>query len=454
VCVAAAGGARCLSSCASTGTCSAGTCGARTTVEGASAQGCGDVATVCGGGPTSCTDDALEPNDSVAAPATASMSSYSDLQICAGDEDFFRIDGAFGDRVTVRVDGFSHAAGDLDLRLLSASGTILASSASTMDVETATYCLGDPTRLIAQVLGYRMAQNGYDLTITREAMACCPDDSLEPDDTRATARRITGTTFEGTVCPMDDDFIAITVTGASRVQVELLFDAAIGDVDLELQGPTGTRIAISQGVGDTESIDAMVPAAGTYYARVFGYDGDANAYVGDVITTPITTCTATRECMTGQVCEASACGSDACSMVSDCPSMHLCPTYGPSSAPRHCGLACTVNTDCRSTEACKWFPEGRACGERGGGANGAACTDAGDCGGQRSCLPWRGGYCARAGCRTNADCESGTFCVDVEGTRACVVDCDAGACRTADGHSCELVEDVGGTLHVACVPGA
>jgi hypothetical protein len=425
------------------------------TVEGATATACGDVATVCGGGPAICTNDGLEPNDTTAAATLASAPSYADLQICSGDVDVFRIDGAFRDLVTVRVSGFSHAAGDLDLRLVSPAGTILAASESASDAEETSYCLGDPARIFAQVLGYRGAQNGYDVSITRAPLACCPDDALEPDDTRATARTLSGASFEGTVCPMDDDFIAIPVASASRVQVEILFDAAIGDVDLELQGPDGTRIAISEGTTDTESIDATVPAAGTYYARVFGFRGAANMYLGDVTITPITSCAASRECMAGQVCEGGTCGSDACATVSDCPAMHLCPTWGPASAPRHCGAGCTVNTDCRSTEACKWFPEGRACATRGAGANGAACADAAACGGQRACLPWPAGYCARAGCRTNSDCETGTYCVDVAGTRACVLECesDETRCRSAEGYACDVMEDVGGTIRLACVPG-
>lgn len=456
ICVAAAGGARCLTSCAAGSACSAGTCGDVVSVEGATARACGGVAAVCGGGSGGCTDDSLEPNDSLSMPTMATEARYDDLRICGGSPDYFRIDGAFRDLVTVTVDGFAHADGDLDLRLLSPAGTIVASSASAMDRESASFCLGDGGRVFAQVLGYDGAENGYDLSITRMPEACCSDDDAEPDDTRATARRLSGPDFDGTVCPGDDDFVAITVGGASAIHVEILFDAEIGDLDLELQGPDGARIAISEGIGDTEAIDATLPAAGTYYVRVFGFSSDANTYVGEVTTTPITTCTATRECASGEVCDASACRSGVCTADAMCPAMHLCPTYGPASATRLCGATCTVNSECRTTEACKWFPEGRACAARGAGANGAACADAAACGGQRACMPWTGGYCARAGCRSNADCESGTFCVSVMGVSACVLECesDVERCREAEGYACDFVDDVAGTLHLACVPGS
>lgn len=457
ICVTAAGGPRCLTSCASGTACTAGSCGDVISVEGATRRACGPVATVCGGGSTTCTNDALEPNDSIATATIASGASpmWSRLQICSGDSDYFRIDGAFRDLVTVTVDGFRHAEGDLDLRLRSSSGTIVASSAGVTDRESASFCLGDTARVYAQVFGYRTAQNAYDIRVTRMPMACCSDDAYEPDDTRATARRITGTSFDGTVCPGDDDYIAVPIAGASMVHVEILFDSRIGDLDLELQDPAGTRIRASTGVGDTETIDAMVSAAGTYYVRVYGFSMAANTYLGEVRVTPLSTCGATRECATGQVCASGTCRSDVCTSASMCPSMHLCPVYGPASATRHCGATCSVNADCRASEACKWFAEGRACGVRGAGANGAACADAAACGGQRACMPWRGGYCARARCATNSDCESGTFCVSVMGTNVCVLECesDVGRCRESEGYACDFVDDTGGTLHLACVPG-
>jgi hypothetical protein len=308
--------------------------------------------------------------------------------------------------------------------------------------------------VFAQVFGYGGAQNAYDLSISRAPLACCSDDGFEPDDTRATARRLSGTDFEGTICPGNEDFIAVSVAGASTLRAEILFDSGIGDLDLEVQGPDGARLGVSAGVGDSEVVEVRVPGAGTYYVRVYGFSSAANTYVGEVRLTPLETCTSTLGCPTGQVCDGGACRSDVCTSTASCPAQHVCPTYGPGAATRRCGATCAVNSECRSTEACKWFPEGRACGLRGGGANGAACVDATACGGQRACLAWRGGYCARAGCRGNADCESGTFCVAVGGANVCALECesDVDRCRSAESYACDFVDDVGGTLHLACVP--
>lgn len=458
ICVSAGGGARCLSACGPTDACSTGSCTDGITTEGTTRRACGPVE-ICN--PTmTCSADRYEPNDSIAAATTIAVNpgpptSHSDLRICSGDSDYFRIDGTFRDLITVTVDGFSHASGDLDLRLLSGAGTIVGSSAGLTDSESASYCLGDTGRIYAQVFGFGTAQNEYDLRVERTPMACCSDDAGEPDDSRATARPPVGTSFDGTICPGDDDFIAITVPGATRVEIDVIFDGGIGDIDVELQNSAGETILVSDEVGDSERIDTTVATAGTYYLRVYGFSSAANTYLGEVRLTPIETCSATWECATGRVCANNGtCQSDICTEAASCPAMHLCPTYGAGAAVRHCGLSCGVNSDCRAGEACKWFPEGRACGLRGSSANGAACADATACGGQRACVPWMGGYCARVGCRSNADCETGTYCVASGSMNICVLECesDLDRCRTAEGYVCDVVADVAGEIQFACVP--
>jgi hypothetical protein len=134
--------------------------------------------------------------------------------------------------------------------------------------------------------------------------------------------------------------------------------------------------------------------------------------------------------------------------------MHSCPVAGPSGAVQHCALACTVNGDCRSGERCKWYVGARGCGVYGGGANGASCSSAADCGGQRTCLAWPGGYCARAGCTSQTDCEAGTRCVPEGGVNVCAVDCaaDFDLCRWAEDHWCDYRTDTSGTVREVCVP--
>lgn len=451
ICVPADVGTRCLTACP-TDSCAGGlTCTLAVSTEGSFEQVCGRVAEVCGGGSGSCTEDGNEPNDSASAATT--LTATTSGQICAMNPDYYRVSATISDQVVVTLDGFTHAAGDLDLRLLGTDGSILGSSAGTTGTETITYCARETGPVFVHVLGYDGAENLYDLSVTRTADACCVNDAFEPDDSRGTARSPSLDAFEGTLCPMDSDHILIPITSASRVQIDVTFDAARSDIDIELFGPTGTVIASSRGTTDIESIDTMVTTAGSYVLRVFGYTEESNSYLGEVIVTGSSTCTSTLSCPAGTVCASGSCRSDDCTSMAMCPASHLCPDPGPSTAASDCASTCTVNTDCRSTEACKWFAEGRACGTRGAAFNGEACGSFRDCGGQRACIDWPGGYCARARCTTNADCETGTYCVAHMGINVCALDCttDTSRCR-GPSYTCRTASDRGGASRRLCLP--
>jgi hypothetical protein len=189
--------------------------------------------------------------------------------------------------------------------------------------------------------------------------------------------------------------------------------------------------------------------------RVFGYMNEGDAYLGTIeLSAAGPSCTATRDCAAGQVCASSACVPDDCTAGAgaSCPAMHLCPDPGPASGASDCAASCVVNADCRAGEACKWFAEGRGCARTGAGALGATCSSFRDCGVQRTCVDWPGGFCTRAGCTRNSDCESGTYCADVGGVRACALDCstDMGRCRS--GYTCRSITDVSGSSRFVCAP--
>lgn len=104
------------------------------------------------GGGTSCTD-AFEPNESRAAART--LTGTHDLQLCANDQDWFKITA--GGTVTIT---FSHAAGDLDLAAYDAAGNQVATSQSVGNSETVTVPAGGTVR----VYGYQGATGAYRIT--------------------------------------------------------------------------------------------------------------------------------------------------------------------------------------------------------------------------------------------------------------------------------------------------
>lgn len=107
-----------------------------------------------GGGGGGCTD-ALEPNDALA-DARPIAGTVESLRICAGDEDWLRVDAA----VTVRIE-FTHADGDLDMTAVDAAGAEVGESAGSSNSEQVTVPAGGAVK----VFGYNGAQNTYRVVV-------------------------------------------------------------------------------------------------------------------------------------------------------------------------------------------------------------------------------------------------------------------------------------------------
>jgi hypothetical protein len=120
----------------------------------------------------------------------------------------------------------------------------------------------------------------------------------EPNDTPNTAAPVTmADTGPAAICPKpggqdDQDYYRFTVTpGANLVTVTIMFQEAVGDLDLQLLDASASSIAYSRGVTDQELIrcpgsDPPCPAlaAGDYLFRVFpSHAGVVNHYVFSVL---------------------------------------------------------------------------------------------------------------------------------------------------------------------------
>ncbi|MEZ4256072.1 MAG: PPC domain-containing protein [Polyangiales bacterium] len=452
VCAASSTQDRCVPTCSAAKPCAKGTCQQIITADGALVTGCGNVTQVCDPPATMCTDDNYEPNDSRAQAKTLGGSGIN-AQICPGNVDYFKVAATGNQRITVTLDGFQSAAGDLDLSLYDASGTLLDISDSFYNTETVSHCAMASQTLYAAVYGFQSAANAYRLRSTASTESCCTNDGLEPNNSMPLARTLSGSSldsFAGTICPGDDDYFGFTVPSSTTIHAVIVFNDLMGDLDIELYDPNGTKIASSNGIDDEEEIVRAVTVGGRYVLRVFGFQGAQNDYLGMITLGGSAGCTSTDECAIGEVCSASTCKGDVCTSVSNCPADHGCVDLGPSGGTKRCAFECALNADCRGGEACKRLSAGRYCDATGSGQNGDACAKHSDCGGQRACLGYPGGYCARAGCSVNSDCESGTYCVAIDGTNVCAKGCASSTCRS--GYTCSTKTDKGGALQSVCVP--
>ncbi len=96
-----------------------------------------------------CPTDTLEPNNSQADAASLLAGTYTNLQICTGDEDWHAIEVETGQELGLAL-AFSQDEGDIDLRLRDDAGAILAFSETSTDGESLSYTTGEDGTLYAR----------------------------------------------------------------------------------------------------------------------------------------------------------------------------------------------------------------------------------------------------------------------------------------------------------------
>lgn len=115
--------------------------------------------------PNSCSDDAYEPNDTLAGASALSTglssTTYTGLVICSTeDDDYFSVVVAEDTCLTITA-VFSGSAGDLTLYVY--DGTTIIQSSSAGDNETITVIAGGARTITVRVFG---EPNGYALVLT------------------------------------------------------------------------------------------------------------------------------------------------------------------------------------------------------------------------------------------------------------------------------------------------
>lgn len=167
-------------------------------------------------------EDPFEPNDTVRL-ATPGPLSASDLGICLGDQDYFVLPAAPGDRLTAEI-RFSHAAGDLDMELLR-RGEQVRVSQGVSDTETIEWVAPFADDYLLRVYGFgEEVQNRYQLSFIRVAVgSACVDDAYEENDDAASARELPlGQAVFAALCGTDPiDHYYYDVAPASRTIIEL-----------------------------------------------------------------------------------------------------------------------------------------------------------------------------------------------------------------------------------------
>lgn len=240
-----------------------------------------------------CTEDAQEPNDSAAAARALTAGTTGNLRSCGGDDDFFTVALGTGDTLSVNLTTAT-AGQNVDLQLLSSTGTVLVTSAGASGNETAQHVATTAGNVAIRVFSAAGVAADYTFAVTITPSApTCTDDAREPNNTQAGANVVTpGTLSALQVCPGNDDFYAVDVPAGGTLTASITFTVANGDLDLALLGPTGTVLRTSATASaSTESVSYTFTTATRATLRAYGYQGVGNAYALTVGVTSTATCT-------------------------------------------------------------------------------------------------------------------------------------------------------------------
>ncbi|VXD15184.1 Peptidase C11 clostripain [Planktothrix serta PCC 8927] len=74
----------------------------------------------------------------------------------------------------------------------------------------------------------------------------------------------------------NEDWFKFQTTGNGSTTVGIDFDSALGDLDLRVLDIYGSILGSSTGVSNNETVNLSYLTAGTYYARVYGWNGASN----------------------------------------------------------------------------------------------------------------------------------------------------------------------------------
>ena len=243
-----------------------------------------------------CIDDAYDDANSNDSPVNAAVvgdsnNNESVLILCPSDVDWYQIELNAGDGLEVDLT-FTHANGDIDLRLyrrnnggLTESGlTVVDSSTSTTDNETVyTSRATVSDTYFIKVYQYGRNPSRLDYGMTVNVLTRCQDDPVSPsgeqNDTIAEASSMPDFGESRQICDYDDDWYYFSLSRQQSLRVDLMFTHAQGDLDLALHNANTTaRIQVEGSLTDNEVLEVDSLPAGDYAVRVYGFGGAKNRY--------------------------------------------------------------------------------------------------------------------------------------------------------------------------------
>lgn len=234
---------------------------------------------------TGCKPDADEPNNFPLQAKLINPEPRTNLTVCPGDQDFYAVKIDAGQRLTAGT-VFSASAGSLRMELIASDlVSVMAEAKDPTDGQLIVQQIGRTGTYYLRIFGAdKIVSNRYDLVV--ELSAGCQADSREPNGSPLSATALTPPVSERlSLCNADEDWFKVDAKAGQILNGQVRFPTAQGDLQLDLYSTDRTtRLATSQGASDSEEIERLITADGSYYLRVYGRTAsDQNTYTLDVL---------------------------------------------------------------------------------------------------------------------------------------------------------------------------
>jgi len=106
----------------------------------------------------------------------------------------------------------------------------------------------------------------------------CEADQFEPNNTRDEAAAVMDGSYDGlSACSGEEDWYWMR-PGTGTLHASIYFTHADGDLDMKLYDSQGEQLTVSQGTGDSETVELEVAEEADYFILVYGYNGAENSY--------------------------------------------------------------------------------------------------------------------------------------------------------------------------------
>jgi hypothetical protein len=186
-----------------------------------------------------------DTRDAATAPALVPDVTPISARICPGDEDYYRLNVAFGESVSATV-SFDGAATDLDVTLLNSVGLPVVRAAGSEVPERVRKRFFSTEDVFVHVRGFGNQIGSYTLVIAHDPPFVCEPDAAEPNDELATATLVPlgGALAPSarTLCTLDVDLYALPLEDFERAVIQATYDDADLEARIEVLDATGSSV--------------------------------------------------------------------------------------------------------------------------------------------------------------------------------------------------------------------